>query len=783
VSKDTLKEYERGVLSRLIDEYGLKRVNTDTPGQFRSPCPAHGGEDLSMVTYLDKDVIRFNCFSHRCHQDDIRDALGLKDSDLRAPVTTGCSLDEYASHKRLDPFMLSGFGLQDCKHGSKPAVAIPYWDSNQKKIATRYRVSIDGNVKVKAQRGSPVSLYGLWRFDPEVEPEYIVIVEGESDCHTLWTHGIPAIGIPGAQQVNLVLPQLTELVSQYPDAKLYVVEEPDAGGRTFVRLFDRQSFKERINVVRLDGFKDPSELHCDNPVKFDKRWDKAIAQSISLVDAVVEQGINDLGDLKIEIEKILADSSIRSAKHQVVQVITDLLLKQSRLLCEDNKDSGPYAYMLVNDAVVPLREDSTQVRHAIHDAGINPKDSIFGWLIEEIGHRAVREGRKVDLHRFSVSRGNKLYISSGSSSLVVVMENEHDELILEKQQNGYDGILFSADSSFAEWEPEDSLFPTGIPALRPCVEDQPEVNGYSPTVQRNLMCAWLAGILRSAQLPILSAIGGRGSGKSLLAKAIVKLFLGEQEQLSQTPSDAKAFYAAATSLPIYAIDNLDTSPPSWMEDAFAASATGVGLTTRTLYTTNKTTRKEVSAKFVVTTRTAEFAKRKDITDRILPMFFGSMPHEEREEENTLLTKVADSRNSIMSYLASVAYRSIYNRASTKGLPTRFQTFATLVLHLYGGDHKKAHGALEALERAQHFAIHEPDRLTKALMDYRGGEIYGSATAIIEKLKRAGYKGLPFGGGKHLAKILRECRRTLELGGYELYEQPRSGTTYFRLAKK
>ena len=26
----------------------------------------------------------------------------------------------------------------------------------------------------------------------------MVLVEGESDCHTLWHHGVEALGIPGA---------------------------------------------------------------------------------------------------------------------------------------------------------------------------------------------------------------------------------------------------------------------------------------------------------------------------------------------------------------------------------------------------------------------------------------------------------------------------------------------------------------------------------------------------------------------------------------------------------
>ena len=27
---------------------------------------------------------------------------------------------------------------------------------------------------------------------------YVVLVEGESDCHALWLHDLPALGLPGA---------------------------------------------------------------------------------------------------------------------------------------------------------------------------------------------------------------------------------------------------------------------------------------------------------------------------------------------------------------------------------------------------------------------------------------------------------------------------------------------------------------------------------------------------------------------------------------------------------
>jgi putative DNA primase/helicase len=45
------------------------------------------------------------------------------------------------------------------------------------------------------------SLYGLWRLDQACAAGYVVMVEGASECHTLWFHGVPAIGLPGCRQL------------------------------------------------------------------------------------------------------------------------------------------------------------------------------------------------------------------------------------------------------------------------------------------------------------------------------------------------------------------------------------------------------------------------------------------------------------------------------------------------------------------------------------------------------------------------------------------------------
>ena len=67
----------------------------------------------------------------------------------------------------------------------------------------RLRIAIDKepngtDSRLLWRKGLKPCLYGLWRLDHACTAGYVVIGEGESDCHTLWQHGIPAVGLPGA---------------------------------------------------------------------------------------------------------------------------------------------------------------------------------------------------------------------------------------------------------------------------------------------------------------------------------------------------------------------------------------------------------------------------------------------------------------------------------------------------------------------------------------------------------------------------------------------------------
>jgi len=114
------------------------------------------------------------------------------------------------------------------------------------------------------------------------ETKELVIVEGESDCWTLWAEGFPALGIPGATAAKV-------LESQHLDGveKVYVFQEPDNGGTAFVRgVSERLSdlgFSGAVRVVKpLVGVKDPNDWHKMNPKGFGAAFRKALDEATIL---------------------------------------------------------------------------------------------------------------------------------------------------------------------------------------------------------------------------------------------------------------------------------------------------------------------------------------------------------------------------------------------------------------------------------------------------------------------------------------------------------------------
>jgi DNA polymerase-1 len=195
-------------------------------------------------------------------------------------IHTAITLADLAEYKALPVEFLQSQGLHDLPGGG---VGIPHMDAGGKTVEAKRRTAIRATDGSRWPKGKPVMAYGEHRLADAVAAGYLVLVEGETDCLTLWYHGHPALGLPGAETTKKL-----EAGHVGNVGRIYVFQEPDKGGEAFVagvraRLAEL-GWEGEARVVRLDRFKDPSELHIAHPdhEDFRERFQQALDQAAPL---------------------------------------------------------------------------------------------------------------------------------------------------------------------------------------------------------------------------------------------------------------------------------------------------------------------------------------------------------------------------------------------------------------------------------------------------------------------------------------------------------------------
>jgi hypothetical protein len=273
-----------------------------------SYCPSHDDRNNpNLSVKAENGRLLLHCFAG-CHTEDIVSKIGLGMKDLSSdggggssiPPNTparlhaqcekphsngqnkrasgdarpkhGCTLKEYSEVKKLPEGFLRGLGLRDVTYFEKPAVRIPYPNEEGQEAAVRFRVSLDGPEKFRWRSGNQPLPYGLRLLDEARASDFVILVEGESDCHTLWLYEIPSLGIPGASNWR-------DEWATYLDGieKVYAVIEPDQGGDTLrEKLSGCEAIRERLYLLELGEHKDPSAFHLADPERFKKRFEVAL---------------------------------------------------------------------------------------------------------------------------------------------------------------------------------------------------------------------------------------------------------------------------------------------------------------------------------------------------------------------------------------------------------------------------------------------------------------------------------------------------------------------------
>jgi DNA primase len=149
---------------------------------------------------------------------------------------------------------------------------IPYVDQDGREAGVRIRHHLTGAHRVLWRKESKAILYGLPYIATARELGWVVLGEGESDCHTLWHHGFPALGLPGAN--GWKEQRDAELLAGID--RIYVVIEQDKGGQAVLGWLANSAIRDRAWLLEMNGHKDPSELHLADPERFRDRFQAVI---------------------------------------------------------------------------------------------------------------------------------------------------------------------------------------------------------------------------------------------------------------------------------------------------------------------------------------------------------------------------------------------------------------------------------------------------------------------------------------------------------------------------
>ncbi len=279
-------EQSRPALESLLTR--LQRVRKALHG-WVACCPAHRDRHPSLSIGLGEEgQILLKCFAG-CSLDAIVESMGMSMADLfpSSPSSPDArskqtqrhrlTLLDLAEEKMLPWQVLFNLGISEDKAG---ILHIPYYlPDGTPAPRHRLRTALVAREGSRWSKGKgQIVPYGLERLAEARKTGSLILVEGESDCWTLWFHKFAALGLPGAEMVGtLQESHLTGIKT------LYILQEPDSGGSHFVKHLQERlqqwKWPGKVFVVHLPDAKDANELHRQDWHTFKAAFQQALEQA------------------------------------------------------------------------------------------------------------------------------------------------------------------------------------------------------------------------------------------------------------------------------------------------------------------------------------------------------------------------------------------------------------------------------------------------------------------------------------------------------------------------
>ena len=541
-----------------------------------------------------------------------REAAAWAGIDAKAPAQAAgdVTLESYAAAKHLDPAFLRSLGLETVANPYAPrqkVLAMPYREASGEPVRMRYRVAMEGKNKTvwdrQKEKGVP-GLYGLDRVPDSAAS--VFLVEGESDCHTLWSRSYAALGVPGVMTFNAERDAAT-----LAGLDVIVIQEPGEGGEALLKRLRGLPDTSRVRVAKLAGFKDVSELHIKAPERF---------------DAVIEAAIASATPLAAEAKAKTADAieGEEGGKRTQADVLVQLAMEHAELFATPDEDLAHAAITVKEHREVwPLRSRGFK-----------------RWLTHRyflISHKAPNS----DAMNQALATLDAVACYNGKPAPVFIRRAEHaGKLYLDMGDETWRAIEIAPDGWRIVAKPPVYFIRTPAMAPLPIPQRGGSIDELRPflTIANEedfmLIAAYLAAALRPrGPYPILALVGEGGTAKTSTARLLRSLIDPHAAKVRRPPQSERDLFIGASKTSMLAYDNL-SSIGEWLSDALCVVATGGTYTARQLHTDDDEMIFSVCLPVMITS-VGEVIARSDLASRAITITLAPIPDDKRKSEGEL----------------------------------------------------------------------------------------------------------------------------------------------------
>jgi len=282
-------------------------------------CPAHDDNNPSLSLSETPDgKLLWNCragCSQEAVYEKLKELVGMKPatakpiSEKQSTPTQPLTLSELARAKQLNSVKLHQWGVREEPDGK---LAIHYLTRDGEVSAVQFRNALTGDNRFKWRSGDTVILYGLWRISEWGTTGTLYLCEGTTDCWSMWSADLPALGIPSASTWK---PEWWNELHGFQ--RIVLIPDTDSAGAKLVEKLSHtvpMELSSRVYVLRLpDGVKDVNEL-----------WKRENAEPERFLQALAGCAVVPLMDVPLEtteareINLVLAQTRERNTAHTIV---------------------------------------------------------------------------------------------------------------------------------------------------------------------------------------------------------------------------------------------------------------------------------------------------------------------------------------------------------------------------------------------------------------------------------------------------------------------------------